>query len=530
MTLRPLAKPAVRPAVDRLRTALVALTVRALPSAPTEAKPPVQRSFVARSAALGFVAILSITWGTSQPSSPFTLKIPGSWFFGIDPVGTHQNQQGLFLGLVAVYGGLVLLMRVWWGLARAARNREISTRDLMWVLALWVLPLIVAPPLFSRDVYSYAAQGEMMSHGISPYMFGPHVLGSGPYVTPVDPLWMNAPAPYGPLFLGIDGLLAKVTLHNALATVVALRLLELVGVALLAVYIPKLARTFNRSAGESFVLAVLNPVTLLELVGGAHNDALMLGLLVAGVTLARQKKPLAGIVLCALGAAIKVPAALGIVYIGWEWLGTGTPVRDRLRRVAWAGALGGVVMGALSMATGLGWGWVLNLATPGTVRSWLAPSTGIGMIVSRLVHGIGIGISSATVLSITRVVGLAIAAGVGLFLLAHSDRIGALRAMGVTMLLVVVLGPVVQPWYLSWGLVLLVPVSTGWLRKVLIVGSIVSPFIGLPGGRQLIGDLLHANPILAAVSAVALVTVLTAPLGASLRHAPQTLSSAPARA
>ena len=50
------------------------------------------------------------------------------------------------------------------------------------------------------------------------------------------------------------------------------------GVALMAYCIPKLARSFGKDPGPAFVLAVLNPLTLLALVGGAHNDALMVAL------------------------------------------------------------------------------------------------------------------------------------------------------------------------------------------------------------------------------------------------------------
>ena len=147
--------------------------------------------------------------------------------------------------------------------------------------AVWVVPLLVAPPLFSRDVYSYAAQGEMVTHGITPYQYGPSTLGAGPFVTNVDPLWGNAPAPYGPVFLRVDGFLVSITGHNPLATVVGLRLLALLGVVLLAVFVPKLAEACGRDPASAFTLAVLNPITLLHLIGGAHNDALMLGLLAA---------------------------------------------------------------------------------------------------------------------------------------------------------------------------------------------------------------------------------------------------------
>ena len=68
-------------------------------------------------------------------------------------------------------------------------------------------------------------------------------------------------------------------------------------------------------------------------------------------------------------------------------------------------------MGALSIVTGLGWSWVLNLATPGTVRSWVAPATGAGIFLTDLAHLVGIGVPLHTMLSVTRVLGLATALG-----------------------------------------------------------------------------------------------------------------------
>ena len=87
--------------------------------------------------------------------------------------------------------------------------------SLWWMLLFWATPMIVAPPLFSRDVFSYAAQGEMTFHHISPYLYGPGTLGGGPYVPPVDQLWINSPAPYGPFFLFLDGKIDWITQHNA---------------------------------------------------------------------------------------------------------------------------------------------------------------------------------------------------------------------------------------------------------------------------------------------------------------------------
>ena len=84
------------------------------------------------------------------------------------------------------------------------------------------------------------------------------------------------------------------SLHHALITVVLLRLQSVAGIALIAYCIPKFARSFGRDPGPAFVLAVLNPLTLLALVGGAHNDAIMVGLLLAGITAARSFHPAVG--------------------------------------------------------------------------------------------------------------------------------------------------------------------------------------------------------------------------------------------
>ena len=97
---------------------------------------------------------------------------------------------------------------------------------------------------------------------------------------------------------------------------------------LIAWCVPRLARLYHRDGAELFTLMVLNPVTLLHLIGGAHNDALMLGLLVAGLTAAKEKRPIVGIVLCALATAIKAPGGLRHPLCGLEL------ARSRRRRCA----------------------------------------------------------------------------------------------------------------------------------------------------------------------------------------------------
>jgi alpha-1,6-mannosyltransferase len=508
----------VRPRLQRLGMLADGVRLHVAPrlslSAPVRAEDdnPDDWTFLRRPALLGFIAILSICVGASLPSSPFKLEMSGTWFFG---EGNGTSTFMLLPGMVAVYGGMLLFVRVWFGLVQTLRHRPgAPIRKLAWMLAAWVAPLLLVAPLFSRDVFSYAAQGEMMSHHINPYAYGPGTIGSGQFVNPVDHLWLNTPAPYGPLFLMVDGWFASASGHNAMVTVLFLRLLSVVGVGLIAYCIPKLAKAYGRDSGSAFVLAVLNPLTLLALIGGVHNDAIMVGLLVAGITAAKLKHPVWGVILCTMAAAIKVPAAMGIIYVGWDWAGAGVSGRERLRPLLKAALIALAVMLALSLVSGLGFGWIANLGTPGTVRSWMAPATAVGLVISGGLHVAGIGVGLGGVLTVTRLLGLLGAAGIAAYCLKHSQRLGTLNALGISMLMFVLLGPVVQPWYLTWGIILMAPVITGRMRTMALALSMVAPFIGLTGGASLLNQLVNTNPASMVAAVVVLWGIVILPLGA----------------
>ena len=121
-------------------------------------------SFLWQPALLGFVAMVSILIGGSLTESPFKLFMPNTWFFG-SPSAQYTitpSATSYIVSIILMYGGLLLLMRVWLRLAEVMKlHPGASIKWLWWMLLLWATPMIVAPPLFSRDVYSYAAQGEM---------------------------------------------------------------------------------------------------------------------------------------------------------------------------------------------------------------------------------------------------------------------------------------------------------------------------------------------------------------------------------
>jgi alpha-1,6-mannosyltransferase len=78
------------------------------------------------------------------------------------------------------------------------------------------------------------------------------------------------------------------------------------------------------------------------------------------------------------------------------------------------------------------------------------------------------------------------------------------RALGLALLAVVALGPVVQPWYLLWGVVVLAAVAGPRTALFLGAGCAVLCLLVLPSGRHLIRPPLYGVPLLVA-AAVALV-------------------------
>jgi hypothetical protein len=133
-------------------------------------------------------------------------------------------------------------------------------------------------------VYSYLAQGAMVEADIDVYVNGPASMG-GPSTTDVAPVRQHTLAPYGPLFLSLAAGAAGLAHLDVPTGIFGMRLVALLGVGLMIVFLRPLARRCGVEPSAALWLGVLNPL-LLHLVAGAHNDALMLGLLGAGLVAA----------------------------------------------------------------------------------------------------------------------------------------------------------------------------------------------------------------------------------------------------
>jgi hypothetical protein len=137
-------------------------------------------------------------------------------------------------------------------------------------------------------------------------------------------------------------------------------------------------------------------------------------------------------------------------------------------------------MVVVSELSGLGWDWLLNLSDPARVDSWLDPATAVGLALAHLVGAVGLGSHAHTLVVASRATALVAAGVVVCVLLVRSDRVGPARALGWSLLAVVFLGPVVWPWYETWGLVFLALAADRWSRRAVLVLSTVACFATVP--------------------------------------------------
>ena len=385
-------------------------------------------------------------------------------------------------GAGVFYAGIVALSIAWVALGRYA----LTVRQVWIVAAIWTVPMFLGAPLFSQDAYSYLAQGTLVHLGLDPYTHTPAVLaqhGQAHVLSAVAPFWRHTTAPYGPLFLWI---VSWFTGTSLVVGVLLIRTLELIGFALLAVFVPRLARKLGADPGRGTWLVLLSPLVLLELVAAAHNDLLMIGLLVAGVSLAIERRVLPAVALCALASTIKLPAAAAIPFILVAF-------GDRITVVRGVLVAAGVVI-AVSIVSGLGFSWISTsvFSTPWKVRLAITPSTALGWTVAQVVPVGARGLESAM-----GVVAFGAALVFGLVLLWRTTRENMVRYLGFALIAVAVCGPAAWPWYLTWGLVLLAAYPGFQSSRALVVAALVTPLVVKADG--VLAFPLHTAPAFVAL-------------------------------
>ena len=365
-----------------------------------------------------------------------------------DTHGLLERHASWWRPFVTLPGHAVLLL-AWWQLGPGWR-RPLTTA------ALWSLPLLFTLPLHSRDAYAYAATGWQVAHGLDPYVTALGDAGQAGLLVGLH--WYETTSVYPALSLELFGLISRLTGGDLYWTLVALRLPSVLALVILAFVLPRLARHFGVDPAVALWAGVLNPIMLIQLIGGVHNDALMVALGAAAMLAVLDlgwsgwRGLVTSGVLLGLAMGLKQSAALfglGVVALGWA-----------ARHPAWKGwgrlAVTAVLPGAVTVATflltsasrGLGWrnptaGNPIE-ATSNAPFSWVASFLRYNEVFSFPVANALVGAVSTVCIALA-VVLLWVRFG------PRGDSVGAPWRFTLAVLTAAcALAPALQPWYLTW--------------------------------------------------------------------------------
>lgn len=350
-------------------------------------------------------------------------------------VGLTQSM----LAAAAGYGGLAAVL---------VAERRAPVLDRRVVLALGGALLVVAvaaPPRQSHDLWSYTMYGRMVSvHHASPFSHVPNDFPTDPLLHRVDHGWRDVPSVYGPGFVALAAGGTKLAGNHALADRLWFQMLAAVAVAAALVLVARA----GAGTGALALLAV-NPLVVVSVVNGGHNDALVGLAILAAVLLAmRDRYAFAGLALAG-AVLVKVSAALPLLAIAiWVLSRCG-----RRAAATVAGVAGGAVVAGYAVGGGrpaLATLASADLRVTGAsfwnpLREWLT-----GIEVHRGDPGL---IAGHEVRSLVSHAALAVVLALVVLLVARRlDHRSPAVLAGASVLAYALAATYVLPWYLMWGI------------------------------------------------------------------------------
>jgi hypothetical protein len=218
--------------------------------------------------------------------------------------------------------------------------RSLGVQLALWAIVAMHVVFFLAPPLLSHDVFSYIAYARLgVANHLNPYTHAPLDIPNDPGFTHAGSI--DAPSAYGPLFTLMTYPLSPLGIAAAFWILKVVAVLSSLGIVAL---VWRIAERLGRDALFAALAVGLNPLVLVHVVSGAHNEALTLVIVMAGVLLWVAGRDQAGVAVTTLATGIKASAGLVVPFL----------VVGDLRRRLWpalAVVLGLVVLGLAAFGT-----------------------------------------------------------------------------------------------------------------------------------------------------------------------------------
>ncbi|MCB9486948.1 MAG: hypothetical protein H6676_12705, partial [Thermoflexaceae bacterium] len=254
----------------------------------------------------GLVATLTIEATVAQSSHP-KLKEAIASVVLFRPLVPHVVQLNpwhyvTLVWLALLFQWVVYLSLLWRLRARMSMNPRLVAIGAV-VLGLFA---VVTPPALSSDVFMYAIFGRIGAvYDLNPYLHSANAAASTDAMFPLA-AWPNIPTPYGPIWTLVSQALAMGHGSTPLDTVLRFKLLAFTAVLVDGFLIYVLVRRRSpESAPWAYAAFAWNPLVLAEGGAAAHNDALILCLVLTGILALGRSWGRAGVAGLTLAALVK---------------------------------------------------------------------------------------------------------------------------------------------------------------------------------------------------------------------------------
>lgn len=372
------------------------------------------------------------------------------------------------LEIVLAFGLLFLVhMHVVRDRQRRQASRDSLAAILLWT-ALFCVPLLLLPFMFSRDIYSYIVYGRMTAiYGANPALTAPLAFPNDPFLQYLV-TWRDMPSVYGPAWALLSALLTNLAelAGGALWWYLLMYKLAMIAVHLLSVVL--IWRILGDWRPQQQVWGTLlyawNPVVLAEFAGSAHNDVLMICLVLLAIRCAQRGFWRRAIVALVVAALVKWIAIILLPFYLLMLLAQPQPWAARLGRAGQMAVIGLVTAGLFYLPFG---DVVRSIGAPLANQAAMRAENSLGLL---LIKGLGAvratsGAGAPGGLSWRAAAEAALAAGSKLlFALAWLASLYAIwrrptlerwLEIGAWLLVVLLLlSPVFRVWYATWPLAL----------------------------------------------------------------------------
>jgi hypothetical protein len=225
---------------------------------------------------------------------------------------------GFYLGI------LFLLFTFYFLLLWLAKKDRLSFKNLWWLIGLTAGILLFSYPAFSHDLFNYIFDAKVVTfYHQNPYQHKALDFPGDPMLGFIH--WTHRTYPYGPLWLFFTVPLSILGFQKLLPTMILFKGLGLIGYLGSAWFIYKILEELKPKVKLiGLVIFAFNPLVVIESLVSAHNDILMMMLVLSGFWFLFKKRYILAWLMLVLSAGIKfatgllLPIFLGVSFYRWQ--------------------------------------------------------------------------------------------------------------------------------------------------------------------------------------------------------------------